>query len=109
MQKASNSKIETTKCKHVNVVWANGEYMLKPFGGMRREGSCPLCKQLIAWDRGKDASDPSKSFNFQEATEVAHKAAVSLQEAQTMLAELDLKCHSDGCDAVGGFQIPSWW
>ncbi|CAL1172700.1 unnamed protein product [Cladocopium goreaui] len=32
---------------------------------------------------------------FQEATEVAHKAAVSLQEAQTMLAELDLKCNQE--------------
>jgi hypothetical protein len=50
--KGANSKIENAKCKHINVVWANGEYMLKPFGGMRREGSCPFCKQLIALDWG---------------------------------------------------------
>ena len=32
------------------------------------------------------------SNDYQEATEVARQAAVSLQEAQTMLTELDLKC-----------------
>ena len=36
---------------------------------------------------------------------MAHKAAVSLQEAQTMLAELDLKCHLDG---LSGEKLDPW-